>query len=110
MRHISGVLVLLVIVAFISLAIYLQLSSTSEICTSSVTGVSMSYPNAVLKAMASDCATKGQLKETHICNENSGTWWIDLKVSASECNPACVIDVTTGAAEVNWRCTGLIEP
>jgi len=51
----------------------------------------------------------GMLKKTHICNEITNTWWIDLEVMKNNCNPACVVDVETKKAEINWRCTGAIE-
>lgn len=45
-----------------------------------------------------------------MCNEITGTWWIDLDVEDAEgCNPACVINVVTNQAEINWRCTGLLN-
>lgn len=43
-------------------------------------------------------------------NENSQTWWFDVQLSEPKegCNPACVVAAATKAAEINWRCTGLI--
>ncbi len=57
-------------------------------------------------AVKSECGDN--LKETYFCNENSGTWWIDLDIEKELCNPACVIDVETREASINWRCTGAI--
>ena len=51
----------------------------------------------------------GNLSRNYFCNENSGTWWIELNMTKAGCNPACVVDVSTGQAEINWRCTGLIQ-
>ncbi|KKU82706.1 MAG: hypothetical protein UY09_C0007G0014 [Parcubacteria group bacterium GW2011_GWA2_47_8] len=31
-------------------------------------------------------------------------------LDADGCNPACVVSEATRAAEVNWRCTGLVVP
>jgi hypothetical protein len=62
-------------------------------------------------AATGECAETGKLKDQTVYNENSGTWWIDLDASKPGCNPACVVDVETKTAEVNWRCTGLkVEP
>ena len=74
------------------------------------TGEQMDYEEAKQIALASDCVKDGTLKETHFCNENTGTWWIDLDITKEGCNPACVIDVISKKAEINWRCTGLLVP
>ena len=81
-----------------------------ELCWDDETGAELSYQQAVEIAQNSDCAAEGQLKETRVCNSNTGTWWIDLEMDAPGCNPACVVDVNTKMAEINYRCTGLIPP
>jgi len=43
-----------------------------------------------------------------MCNNYTGTYWIDLDIDKPGCNPACVVDTVTKTAEINWRCTGLI--
>ena len=58
-------------------------------------------------AINSECGDR--LKENHMCNEITGTYWIDLDIIKEGCNPACVINIETEEAEINWRCTGLIE-
>jgi hypothetical protein len=68
----------------------------------------MNINEAMIIAAQSTCGMK--LKSTHFCNENSGTWWIDLDVTQKGCSPACVVDVEKKTAEINWRCTGLIVP
>lgn len=75
-------------------------------------GASMTFGNALQKAQTGECGRLGTLTDRHFCNENTGTWWIDLEPLSPKptCNPACVIDVVTGGVEVNWRCTGLIPP
>ncbi len=78
-----------------------------ETC-SAPTGESMSLEEATEIALASECVENGTLKETSQCNENTGTWWIDLDIEKEGCSPACVVDIVTGEAEINWRCTGLI--
>ncbi len=59
-------------------------------------------------AAQSACAEVGPQAETAFFNPVTGTWWIDLAAEKPGCAPACVVDVTTQAAEVNWRCTGLV--
>ena len=51
----------------------------------------------------------GEIKDTYVCNENTGTYWIDLNIEREGCSPACVINLETREAEINWRCTGLLE-
>ncbi len=81
-----------------------------EFCVDKETDSRLSYQEAVEIAQDSDCVEQGQLKETGFCNENSGTWWIDLDIDKPGCNPACVVNVSDRTAEINWRCTGAIEP
>jgi len=81
-----------------------------EHCVDKDTGAKLSYQEAVDIAQRSECIEQGQLKETHLCNENTGTWWIDLDVDKPGCSPACVVDVPEKTAEINWRCTGLLPP
>ncbi len=58
-------------------------------------------------AINSECGDR--LKETYMCNNYTGTYWIDLDIDKPGCNPACVVNVETRQTEINWRCTGLIE-
>jgi hypothetical protein len=60
-------------------------------------------------AEASSCVNEGAIGATEGFNENSQTWWFMLDVVKAGCAPACVVSAD-GSAEVNWRCTGLIEP
>lgn len=68
----------------------------------------LSLEDAKEIAINSEC-NQGELKDNAFCNENTGTWWIDLDIEKEGCNPACVIDVVTKTAEINWRCTGLTQ-
>ena len=79
-----------------------------DICVTS-TGVSMSLFEAKGVAQASDCMLNGTLKDTGVCNSGTGTWWIDMDIEKAGCNPACVVDIEARTAEINWRCTGLIQ-
>jgi len=58
------------------------------------------------------CIKGGEALSAGTYNEITKTWWFDANLNATKagCNPACVVDATTKTAEINWRCTGLIEP
>jgi hypothetical protein len=78
------------------------------LCTESDTGDSMTLTEAKEIALASECVEEGSLTDNSFCNEDTGTWWIDLDINRPGCAPACVINVSTKEAVINWRCTGLI--
>jgi serpin B len=59
-------------------------------------------------AASSECGKAGALLEDAFYNDGTGTWWIDLDAEKEGCSPACVVNVRTGEAEINWRCTGAI--
>ena len=59
-------------------------------------------------ALDSECADEGPLAEYYMCNSFTGTWWLDMDLDRPGCNPACVLNIETGEAEINWRCTGVI--
>ncbi len=69
-------------------------------------GGELTLEEAMAIAKSSECGS--QLNKNAFYNENSQTWWIDLDIEKEGCNPACVVDVNTGQAEINWRCTGLL--
>lgn len=77
-----------------------------DYCYKNDTGVRMGLSEAKEIAIKSECGNR--LKDTLICNGNTGTWWIDLDIKKEGCSPACVINVETKQAEINWRCTGLL--
>ncbi len=68
----------------------------------------MSEKKARSIAETSECVSNGILKDIAIYNESTKTWWIDLDIDKPGCNPACVVSEDE-SAEINWRCTGLIE-
>jgi len=80
--------------------------SPEEFCQKKDTNIKLSLSEAKEIAIQGQCGNK--LKDTYICNEITGTWWIDLDIEKAGCSPACVINVETKTAEINWRCTGLI--
>ena len=84
-------------------------TKTPSACTKTGTSFTMTLDEAKAIAKNSDC-NQGNLKENAFCNEGTGTWWIDLDITKEGCNPACVINVETKQAEINWRCTGLVSP
>ncbi len=77
-------------------------------CTKTGTNKNLSLTEAKQIALASECVKEGPLKEVYFCNNDTGTWWIDLDIEKEGCNPACVINVVTKEAEINWRCTGVL--
>ncbi len=78
-----------------------------NLCTSPE-GNSMILEDAKKIALASECVDEGPLTEYYLCNSFTGTWWFDMDVEKAGCNPACVVDIETREAEINWRCTGAI--
>ena len=58
------------------------------------------------------CIKGGESLSVGQYNEGTKTWWYDANLNATKpgCNPACVVSEETKTAEINWRCTGLIEP
>jgi hypothetical protein len=79
------------------------------VCVTS-TGASMNLSEALQIAAMSECSTIGRITTNASCNAITGTWWLDLDSYEPKegCNPACVVNITTKTADVNWRCTGLI--
>jgi len=69
-------------------------------------GETMSLFEAKEIALESECGDR--LKEPYlkfsICNIATGTWWIDLDIEKEGCNPACLVNVATKEASINWRC------
>jgi len=58
------------------------------------------------------CIKGGESLADIYYNENSKTWWFDANLNSTKegCNPACVVSEETKTAEINWRCTGLVNP
>ena len=78
-------------------------------CADSKTQVIMTWEEAKIIAEKSYCVSEGTLGVNYMCNPITGTFWIDLNVEKPGCLPACVIDINTKIASINWRCTGLIN-
>src|SRR5271157_2762986 len=64
--------------------------------------------NVLSIAQNSSCVNAGNLSDQISFNNYTDTYWIDISGNVSGCNPACVV-FENGTAEVNWRCTGVIE-
>lgn len=86
----------------------IQLDQEDKYCAKEGTNQRLSLSEGKEIARNSECGEMGELEDKYVCNENSGTWWIDLDVRKEGCNPACVVNVETREAKINWRCTGLI--
>ena len=67
----------------------------------------MSIEKAMEIAKNSECVKEGNLTKNYVYNNITKTWWIDLDIEKPGCHPACVVDVETKTARINWRCTGL---
>ena len=62
-------------------------------------------------ARSSGCEAEGGLTDSYRYNEYTGTYWIEMDAEKEGCSPACVVDVQSLEAEINWRCTGAMpEP
>ena len=48
-----------------------------------------------------------RLTDKNSCNVVTWTYWIDLDIEKPWCSPACVINLETKEAEINWRCSWL---
>jgi len=87
-----------------------EFTEGEESCTEPA-GEIMTLFEAKQIAVESECGD--QLKEPYyefsVCNQDTGTWWIDLDVEKEGCNPACVVVITNKKATINWRCTGLVS-
>jgi len=88
------------------------LDTSGQDCIKTGTGEKLGLSEANEIAINSECVDENALTDKAFCNQDTGTWWIDLEMEEPEdkpfCNPACVINVETKQAEINWRCTGLI--
>lgn len=74
-----------------------------EQCTTPYGGGSMSYSEAKDIAEDSPCGKYG-LKSYHYCSQTSGKWSIDLDIEKEGCKPACIINIETKSAQIDWRC------
>jgi len=83
-----------------------------KITNSEIVEISLKMGETEAKVIAENSCIKGsETLSSGIYNENSKTWWFDANLNSTKpgCNPACVVSEMTKTAEINWRCTGLIE-
>ncbi|MFH1591398.1 MAG: Kazal-type serine protease inhibitor domain-containing protein [archaeon] len=86
-------------------------SHTPGECAAAQTCGGMTLEQALAIGAESECVDEGALIEDDaVCNDVTGTWWIGTDIEKSGCSPACVVNVETDDAEINWRCTGLLTP
>jgi len=78
--------------------------------TNDETDGSMKVSEAMEIAQMSECVVDGWFTGNALYNESTGTWWFDLDIEKEGCSPACAVNVETGEAEINWRCTGALPP
>jgi hypothetical protein len=84
-----------------------------KIVDSELREVTLKIGEAEARAIAEkSCIKGGEALAAGTYNENTKTWWFDANLNATRegCNPACVVSEETKQAEINWRCTGLVEP
>ena len=86
-----------------------------QFCKDKKTGVEINYQEAIEIAQKNKCGIQREtlvaFSTNYLCNEDTGTWWVDLLLTPEKtgCNPACVVDIVDKTAEVNWRCTGTVR-
>lgn len=110
MKKVTVIIVFLALVLFLTGCVQKQGVEPieQEFCVFLETGEKLSLTDAQDIALKSECVLEGVLKDTYLCNENTGTWWLDLNIVKEGCSPACVVNVVTKEANINWRCTGTI--
>ena len=108
-KKIILIVIAIIIIAGLGYWIYQSTSepeTSEEFCIKIETGEKLSLTEAKQIALVSECGDR--LKNTYMCNEDTGTWWIDLNIEKEGCNPACVINVATKEVQINWRCMGVL--
>lgn len=100
-----------IVLLFMALLIMAGCSEKS-ICQKKGTKLAMKTSDALRIAQNSACAKEGTIKTNNMCNDFTGTIWFDFEPREPKegCNPACVVNIESRQAEINWRCTGLIVP
>lgn len=79
-------------------------------CKKEGTAYSMQINEAFQIAQNSECKELVPIGTNNFCNSGTGTYWIDVEKKKEGCNPMCVVNVETKQAEINWMCTGAIDP
>lgn len=76
--------------------------SVAEVTCTAVSGGSMTLTEAKNLAKNSDCGE--DFAKNHICNSQTGTWWLGMNIERENCNPSCEINIKTKKAALNMRC------
>jgi len=80
---------------------------TNDLENNNQTGATLRRDEAYTIAKNSLCSLEGKIiSEGSFYNIATKTWWFDVDVIREGCSPACVVNVETKIAEMNWRCTG----
>ena len=74
-----------------------------------VENITLTMEEALSIAESSPCMDEGGLTGDYFYNPGTRTWWFDMDTDMPGCAPACVVDEISGSAEINYRCTGLLE-
>lgn len=75
-------------------------------CVPSASGMTIDEAREI--AQNSECTEKGNLTSEYMFNADTKTYWINLDIEKPGCSPACVVDIETKQAEINWRCMGAL--
>lgn len=93
-----------------------QITIFGEIEISPTTNMSGTQQSRMTESEARTIAEKSCIKggkalSPGYYNENSNTWWYDANLNATKpgCKPSCVVSEKSKTAEINWRCTGLMQ-
>jgi putative hemolysin len=63
-----------------------------------------------IAAQSSECMHVARTTPKGVYNPSANTWTIDLDATQQGCNPACVVDVASQTAHVDWRCSAGVTP
>ncbi len=108
-RKLSSLLKMTFLGVFFFLPSYYSYAQGDQECATRYGSVmTIAEAEAIAGSAGSPCLSVGALKDTHWCNKNTGTWWIYLASSLENCSPACVVDIVSRQASVNYMCTGVL--
>ncbi len=77
-------------------------------CTSTTPPMSESEAQQI--ASQGECAQVAKTTKKGTYDSKTNTWTFDLDAQQKGCNPACVVDVATKTARVDWRCAPGVTP
>ncbi len=66
---------------------------------------------AEARSIAESILNRGEeLTSAGTYNQFSQTWWFDVNLVRQGCFPAIVVYEGTKKTDINWRCTGVLQP